>query len=58
MPDFKLLIPFFIGLSVIVIIAGSILWLFQHPMVLILTAVGAGGLFYWLARVSAARNRV
>lgn len=58
MPDIKVLVPVFAGLAVFALIAGSILWLFEHPAVLFAAAVCIGGLIYWLARFSAARNRV
>jgi hypothetical protein len=58
MPDIKLVIPALVGIAVLVLIAGSIGWLLAHPVVLVLSVGGIGGLFYLLARRRAARNRV
>ncbi len=58
MPDIKLVIPAVAGIAVLVLIVGSIGWLLDHPTVLILSALGIGGLGYLLARRNALRNRV
>ena len=58
MPDMKLVIPALAGIAVLVLFAGSIGWLLDHPTVLVVAALIIGGGFYLFARWRAARNRV
>lgn len=47
-----------IGIAVLVIIAGSLGWLLDHPAVLVLiVAAISGSVFFWV-RQKRARNRV
>jgi hypothetical protein len=58
MPDMKLVWPALAGIAVLVLFAGSIGWLLDHPTVLIVGVLGIGGVGYLLARRKAARNSV
>jgi hypothetical protein len=58
MPDMKLVIPALVSVAALVLFVGSIGWLLDHLIVLILSLAGIGGLSYLLARRNAARNRV
>jgi hypothetical protein len=58
MPDTKLVIPALAGIAVLVLFAGSIGWLLDHPTVLVVAALVTGGGFYLFTRWRAARNRV
>ena len=58
MPDMKFVIPAVVTIAVLVLIAGSIGWLLEHPSLLVLSVAGSGGVGYLLARRTARRNRV
>jgi hypothetical protein len=58
MPDMKLIWPALAGIVFLVLFAGGIGWLLDHPTVLIVSLLGIVGAGYLLARRSAARDRV
>lgn len=58
MPDLKLAIPALGAIAALVLVATMIGFLLDHPAVLILGIVAVAGLIVFLARRSAARNRV
>jgi hypothetical protein len=54
MPDMKLVGPALWGIAILVLIAGSVGWLLEHPIVIAFSVAGIVALSYWRA----ARDRV